>query len=555
MADCKKEKKRKQFFLTFFILILTAVSVLGIGYASITSINLEITGDASLNKQEGVIISNAVISSSNNVIESQSQVNVYYQTMLDTTVVLSNNSTSYLTYQISITNLGSTKKAFAGVVTDTLFYDNDEITYELDGIHVEDEILAGETKNFTIKFKYEEEKESYDSSTLNSILNFRFEDVEPEEEGVFYNGTCVFNGKGNDIVGDCAGGEHIDYLNTGIALFSEENYLRDFEAGFTIDHIDSSRFRSGQVDTIFNCLYEASPYPGITFRIQNSKWYFQAGNGVTSKKLSFEPDEIQKFKIFRISGKIYYSINDGLPVLAVDASTLSSNFSTVATFGVTLETDNITPKTERYLIADLSDVYLKFNENDIDIYALYDEYIEYFMEEEMTTVYTLNEHTYDGTAATGIHTNVNLFSEENYQKSFIVSFNIDTFNMAEQTQNQATLFNAKDESNNTYPGLVARKSGDKFDIAMKDGLGTTSSATIPATATRINIIKKGMKFYYQYDFSEIKELGTSNDFSSYPISNCFDIEATFGSNINASGNFDRVMVGTLKDMKIKLSTN
>ena len=51
----------------------------------------------------------------------------------------------------------------------------------------------------------------YNNNTLNAIINFEFGNETHEEDFHYYN--CVFNGQNNDIVGECAGGEHIDHIN------------------------------------------------------------------------------------------------------------------------------------------------------------------------------------------------------------------------------------------------------------------------------------------------------------------------------------------------------
>ena len=60
-------------------------------------------------------------------------------------------------------------------------------------------------------------------------------------------------------------------------------------------------------------------------------------------------------------------------------------------------------------------------------------------------------------------------------------------------------------------------------ISMKDGTGTVAQVYLPLTIHRINIIKKGMEFYYQVDFDSITPLSDTNNFSNYPVSNTFNM--------------------------------
>ena len=59
-----------------------------------------------------------------------------------------------------------------------------------------------------------------------------------------------------------------------------------------------------------------------------------------------------------------------------------------------------------------------------------------------------------------------------------------------------------------------------------------------------------MDIYYQVDTDSITSLGSMADFD---INKCFTTEATFGSSIDGNGAFDQVIVGTLSNMRIKLS--
>ena len=49
-------------------------------------------------------------------------------------------------------------------------------------------------------------------------------------------------------------------------------------------------------------------------------------------------------------------------------------------------------------------------------------------------------------------------------------------------------------------------------------------------------------------------LSNTNDFSGYPIGNTFTIPATFGCNINGTGNYDRMIAGKLSDLKIQIGS-
>ena len=541
---------------TYFLLglIITAVFFLGIGYSQISDINLILSGTATTTPANDVLITNIDYLSGTDVNPNNQVIGDSYLTLMTSQIVLGNSLSSSITYKVKVKNNGSTTATYNMPIYSTdLGYDNQDIEFIVSGINRGDTLQPNEEKEFTVTFKYVDSLSTITNQTLNSIINFQFQDGTIEEFAP--TGVCEFHGKGNDIVGDCANNQQIDFIDTGIALFDAEHHDKDFEIGFTIDSIDSSRFRSGKVDTIFDCLNDNSPYPGITFRIENSKWLLQVGTGSNNKKIYFDKNAIQSFVLRKVNNKVYYAINGGSFVYVDDLTSIPT-FNNTVTLGSSYDGNGVI-RSERFLIANLSGLYVKVAEQGTleepltRTYAIVDQEILDFLGENMTTAYSLTtQHEFDGTTANIINTGVELLNYTNYQNSFVVSLTIDEFASSGQV-NQATLFNIKDESNSpSYPGLVFRVNGNQFELAMKDGTGTTASVTIPFTANRVNIIKKGMKMYYQVDLGVINPLSSTNDFSSYPVANTFSIPATFGCIIDSSGNYNRMLKGKLSDLKI-----
>ena len=525
-------------------IVIISILFLGIGYASISSVNLEIEGDASLIGQTGIVVSDINVDSVVGANSNSQVINTYYQTLINTRTVLGDNANSTVTYEITILNNSNNEKIFEGVVYDPSFYSNSEIGYTLTGLNVGDTLDIGEQVTFQLTFHYNDV--THTNNILDSVLNFNFEDY----QNFVINSSCVFHGQGHDVTGACVGpDDHVDYINKGFSLFSQENNHRDFIIEFELGEIANSRFRSGKVDTIFSNLNEDNNiWPGIVFRIENSKWYFQAGYGPPRLKVSFNRGSFTRFKVFRDNGKIYYQLDNNHPIMAADMTSFTNYFDSPLTLGVAVYPDG-SVRTERYFIGELA--YLNFAFEEQNIYDIIDEEIEDFLNTDLTTVYSsTNPQTFDGTSSTGVHTNVSLLDSTNYQKDFVATFDIDSFNIASQTNNQATLFNIKDESGNGNPGIYLRKNGSNLELNVEDGYGGNSTATIPGTAKRINIIKKGMDIYYQVDTDSITSLGSMANFD---INKCFTTEATFGSSIDGNGAFDQVIVGTLSNMRIKIS--
>lgn len=550
--------------LIFYIVIFLLTMFLGTGYAQISDIDLIVSGTATASPAKDVIITDIEYISGNIVNPNNQDIDDPYLTLMTSKIELGNDLTSSITYKIKIRNNSDKSEKYDKPVYSTdLGYDNEDIEFIINGISHGDVIQANEEKEFTITFKYSDSLSSITNQILHSIINFKFIDNISITEFA-PSGVCEFHGQGNDIIGDCANGQHIDYIDTGISLFNSENHDKDFEIGFTVDNIDNSRFRSGKVDTIFDCLYDNSPYPGVAFRIENSKWYLQVGTGSNNKKITWDSSAIQSFVLRKVNNKVYYSINGGSFVYVDNLASIST-FDRPITFGTSYNGSGAV-RPERFLIANLSNIYVRVYEQgtleepeplepEERTYDTIDQEILTFMEENMITAFVSNsQNVFDGTTENIIDTGVELLNSTNYQKSFIVTFTIDEFVRTSQV-NQATLFNIKDESNSSYPGLMMRLNNNQFELAMKDGIGTSSSVNIPLTANRINIIKKGMQMYYQVDLGEIKPLGNTNNFENYPVSNTFNIPATFGCNINGSGNYDRMIIGKMSNMIIKVSAS
>ena len=164
-------KKFKYIILLFLVLSLA----LTIGYAQISSVELNIGGSVIAQKQTGVVIMDVHYVSNNNANISSSIINSYYQTMLNSKIVLGNDSSSSITYEITIKNLTNAPKRFDGVIYEQEFYDNTNITYELNGLSIGDVLASNQSVTFTITYKYTGTDIS--NNILNSYINFSFNDI------------------------------------------------------------------------------------------------------------------------------------------------------------------------------------------------------------------------------------------------------------------------------------------------------------------------------------------------------------------------------------------
>lgn len=172
-----KNYKKNSFYKNskvFLLLIVISTFFLGIGYAQISSIELSVSGTATAKAQTGIVISDVTYSSNNNANTTNSKINTYYQSMLDSTIVLGNTLDSNITYNVSIINMSSDNVLFDKVVYGESFYDNNDIVFELTNLNPNDPLNAGQTINFQITFKYKTDLTEVTNNVLNSYLNFKF---------------------------------------------------------------------------------------------------------------------------------------------------------------------------------------------------------------------------------------------------------------------------------------------------------------------------------------------------------------------------------------------
>ena len=171
-----KNKKRKIFQNKLFpVLIVFVTLFMGIGYATVNSISLDITGRALAKGQSGIYITNVIYSENVDANVNDNKINNYYQTMLDSTISLSTTSiNSSITYEITVYNSTFDDYYFKDTLFSDEFYDNKDITFELVGLKKGNILKGGTSKTFYIKFKYIDTLTDITNNTLNSYLNFKF---------------------------------------------------------------------------------------------------------------------------------------------------------------------------------------------------------------------------------------------------------------------------------------------------------------------------------------------------------------------------------------------
>lgn len=157
-----------------------------------------------------------------------------------------------------------------------------------------------------------------------------------------------------------------------------------------------------------------------------------------------------------------------------------------------------------------------------------------------------------------IDTGINLYNTTNHDKDYEIGFTIVSYNPSDQVK-QATLMNTKLEGGN-YPGLVFRRKNTEkqFDLSSRK----TSSANVQLFFNNTNTEK--VKIYRIYNENlDVQEIFYSiNDGEKVKVNDLSTFNPTFNLSVwfgaapvdETSTTAQRILVGTMKDMYIKLGT-
>ena len=390
---------------------------------------------------------------------------------------------------------------------------------------------------------------------------------EDRTNGYTYKGTNTFKGKNNNIEGEMGNNQSIDYLNTGIKPFSEENRSKGFVLSFKISDFDINRTKDkNNLDTIFTIVPNASDIsetnPGVTLRLRNGRWIFEVGNEVEKHlSTSFKLEDLigKEFKLIRINDgktiKLYYSIdNQKLNFLREFTNTKAND--AMISFGATYYDG----ETGRYFEGKIDDISFKYYDYLTIGMLLADDY-----DEDLPVVFSAKgpcefngpEKTITGESCKlyqnerFINTGISLFSEENYKKDFEISFDILAYNPENQSadNNQQTFMNMKLENELLdYPGIVVRKSGTNIQFGSKDGKGQSDYKYAKySDVQNVRVVKKDNVIYYSVNGNKFNKLSDMTNFDS-----TFDIPLYFGASSLTDGTPIRIVKATLANMTIRL---
>ena len=203
-------------------------------------------------------------------------------------------------------------------------------------------------------------------------------------------GKCEFNGATNsNITGtECQDYSDVKFIDTGIALYNNANYAKDYQIHFTIDHYEPSEQNNSQdsqqtfVSEKLGSGASDAPYngkaPGLIVRrsgnnieIKNS--FGQGTDSTNSKKTVVAYKDTAEISVFRINHVIYSSVNSGPLIEIQDMTNFQQQFELTTWFGG-YPSDGCTgndstpigvcTNVKRYIEADLSNMYIRLGDFD-----------------------------------------------------------------------------------------------------------------------------------------------------------------------------------------------
>ena len=194
-------------------------------------------------------------------------------------------------------------------------------------------------------------------------------------------GKCIFN-NGTISGSECQDYVNDDFIDTGVALYSNNNYLKDYEAHFTLD-VYNPNSQSENQTTMFNDKLSSSatgsPYggksPGIVVR-SDSAHGFEIKSTYGAPTDHAETRTITKspyatayngtdVRVFRIDGHIYTSVDNGRLIELQDFTQFNQQFGLTAWFGAYPDNVNCTEgctAAKRYFTGEMSNMYIKLGD-------------------------------------------------------------------------------------------------------------------------------------------------------------------------------------------------
>lgn len=154
---------------------------------------MNVSGTALASAQEGVFITDVIYKSNNNASIDDSKIVGFYETLLNSEVVLSPDPTidgSSITYTVNVYNNSDINYIYVGTFFEEEFYSNDSITFSYTNLNDETVVQRHQPYSFDITFSYVSGvTPSEEINKLISSLNIKFEPANIKEtlSGIEFN--------------------------------------------------------------------------------------------------------------------------------------------------------------------------------------------------------------------------------------------------------------------------------------------------------------------------------------------------------------------------------
>ena len=164
-----------------------------------------------------------------------------------------------------------------------------------------------------------------------------------EMQTVFrHDGACIFHGANGTITGDeCTEYAGQKYIDTGIRLYSYNNYAVDYEIGFTINSYISDD--NEHQATFFHDKYEDSSagYPGIVVRKDSDNIEITQTVGGAKVQKKIPSGNVTSVKLVRLDGIVYYALNGSSGLTRLQSTLGTSDYfdAVTAWFGASATSD------------------------------------------------------------------------------------------------------------------------------------------------------------------------------------------------------------------------
>ena len=154
-----------------------------------------------------------------------------------------------------------------------------------------------------------------------------------------------------------------------------------------------------------------------------------------------------------------------------------------------------------------------------------------------------------------IDTHISLFGATTYQTDFDISFDIDSFAVANQTIEQATLISAMWEVDGTsLAGFLLRTRNDGTDLQLvlrKNGRSGRGEASISSIGLeRLRFVRKDGRFCYSVNDGPLTYV-----YDYRNLSNTFDLPLYFGATTDSNDAPGRYINGILSNISIRLEVD